>query len=317
MKEEFVMAMDIKYRLTGERTHCRWDNSIAPLVTVEPGDVVELETKEASDKQIFPGCSIDILNNLDFSVIHPLTGPVAIVGAEPGDMLEVEVLDVRPRDWGWTAIIPGFGLLADEFPEPYLKVWELQSDYTYFKPGIRIPLEPFCGVMGVALAEPGSLDTIPPRLNGGNIDIKQLVKGSKLFLPVLHPTALFSLGDAHAAQGDGEVCGTAIEGPMIVTVRFGLHKGVSIPELQYSTPGSAVEKANKKGYYVTTGHSPDLYVAAQKAVRNMISHLARHYDLTRHEAYALCSVTVDLRVSEIVDAPNWIISAFLPLDIFE
>jgi acetamidase/formamidase len=317
MKEEFVMAMDSKYRLIEERTHCRWDNSIAPLVTVEPGDVVELETKEASDKQIFPGCSIDILNSLDFSVIHPLTGPVAIVGAQPGDMLEVEVLDVRPRDWGWTAIIPGFGLLADEFPEPYLKVWELQSDHTYFKPGIRIPLEPFCGVMGVAPAEPGSLDTIPPRLNGGNIDIKQLVKGSKLFLPVLHPTALFSLGDAHAAQGDGEVCGTAIEGPMIVTVRFGLHKGVSIPELQYSTPGSAVEKANKKGYYVTTGHSPDLYVAAQKAVRNMISHLARHYDLTRHEAYALCSVTVDLRVSEIVDAPNWIISAFLPLDIFE
>lgn len=311
------MAMDSKYRLIAERTHCRWDNSIAPLVTVEPGDVVELETKEASDKQIFPGCSIDILNSLDFSVIHPLTGPVAIVGAQPGDMLEVEVLDVRPRDWGWTAIIPGFGLLADEFPEPYLKVWKLQSDHTYFKPGIRIPLEPFCGVMGVAPAEPGSLDTIPPRLNGGNIDIKQLVKGSKLFLPVLHPTALFSLGDAHAAQGDGEVCGTAIEGPMIVTVRFGLHKGVSIPELQYSTPGSAVEKANKKGYYVTTGHSPDLYIAAQKAVRNMISHLARHYDLTRHEAYALCSVTVDLRVSEIVDAPNWIISAFLPLDIFE
>jgi acetamidase/formamidase len=198
-----------------------------------------------------------------------------------------------------------------------LKVWELNGDYAYFKPGIRIPLEPFCGVMGVAPAESGSLDTIPPRLNGGNIDIKQLVKGSKLFLPVLHPTALFSLGDAHAAQGDGEVCGTAIETPMVVTVRFGLHKGASIPELQYTTPGSAVEKANKKGYYVTTGHSPDLFVAAQQATRHMISHLAKHYDLTSHEAYALCSVAVDLRVSEVVDAPNWLISAFLPLDIFE
>ncbi len=311
------MSINIKYRLSREHTHARWDNSIAPLIRVEPGDVVELETKEASDGQIAPDSNLDILAKLDFSVIHPLTGPVAIVGAEPGDTLEVEVLDIRPKEWGWTAIIPGFSLLADEFIEPYLKVWELQADHAYFKPGIRIPLEPFCGVMGVAPAEPGSLDTIPPRLNGGNIDIKQLVKGSKLFLPVLYKEALFSLGDAHAAQGDGEVCGTAIEGPMIVTVRFGLHKGLSIPELQYTTSGSAVEKANMKGYYVTTGHSPDLFVAAQKAVRNMISHLTKNYDLTRPEAFALCSVVVDLRVSEIVDAPNWLISAFLPLDIFE
>ena len=309
--------MALKHRLSQEHTHCRWDQSLTPLVTVEPGDIVELETKEASSGQIVPGSSTDILSRLDFGVIHPLTGPVAIVGAEPGDVLEVEVLDIRVKEWGWTAIIPGFNLLADEFSDPYLKVWELHGDHAYFKPGIRIPLEPFCGVMGVAPAEPGSLDTIPPRMNGGNIDIKQLVKGSKLFLPVLYPGALFSLGDTHAAQGDGEVCGTAIEGPMLVTVRFGLHKGVSLPELQYTTPGSATEKANKKGYYVTTGHSPDLFLAAQNATRHMISHLTKHYDMTRHEAFALCSVTVDLRVSEIVDAPNWLISAFLPLDIFE
>lgn len=311
------MAINIKYRLSQEHTHCRWDHSIAPLVKVAPGEVVELETKEASSGQIVPGSTADMLSNLDFSVIHPLTGPVEIEGAQPGDVLEVEVLDIRVKEWGWTAIIPGFNLLADEFPAPYLNVWELHGDHAYFKPGIRIPLEPFCGVMGVAPAEPGSLDTIPPRLNGGNIDIKQLVKGSKLFLPVLYPGALFSLGDTHGAQGDGEVCGTAIEGPMLVTVRFDLHKGVSLPELQYTTPGSAVEKANKKGYYVTTGHSPDLYVAAQKATRHMIDHLTKNYGLTRPEAFALCSVTVDLRVSEIVDAPNWLISAFLPLDIFE
>ncbi|MGH2510643.1 MAG: acetamidase/formamidase family protein, partial [Ktedonobacteraceae bacterium] len=261
--------------------------------------------------------SADVLATLDFSVIHPVTGPVAVAGAQPGDMLEVEVLDIQHKGWGWTGIIPGFSLLADEFMTPYLKIWELQDDHAYFKPGIRIPLEPFCGIMGVALAEPGSFDTIPPRLNGGNIDIKQLVKGAKLFLPVLYPGALFSLGDAHAAQGDGEVCGTGIEAPMLVTARFSLHKGVSIPELQYSTPGSATEKANKKGYYATTGHSADLYDAAKKAVHNMIGHLTQHYDLTRHEAFALCSVAVDLRVSEVVDAPNWIISALLPLDIFE
>jgi acetamidase/formamidase len=313
---------DIKYRLTQQvqaqfRTHCRWDNSIAPQVTVAPGDVVELETHEASDGQVRPGVGTEVLANLDFSVIHPLTGPVAIAGAEPGDVLEVEIVDIRPQEWGWTGILPGFGLLADDFAEPYLKVWDLHGDHTHFKPGIRIPLEPFCGVMGVAPAEEGSLDTIPPRLNGGNIDIKQLVKGSRLFLPVLYPEALFSLGDTHAAQGDGEVCGTAIEGPMLVTVRFDLHKDMSIPELQYTTPGTVAERVNTKGYYVTTAHGPDLYAAAQGATRNMIAHLVKHYDLTRHEAYALCSVAVDLRVSEIVDAPNWIISASLPLDIFE
>jgi len=310
------MAMDSKYRLTQERTHCRWDNSIPPLLTVKAGEIVELETKEASDGQIRPGVGTDVLATLDFSVIHPLTGPVAIEGAMPGDVLEVEILDIRAKEWGWTGIIPGFGLLPDEFTEPYLDVWELHGDHAYFNEHIRIPLEPFCGVMGVAPAEPGSLDTIPPRLNGGNIDIKQLVRGSKLFLPVLFPGALLSLGDTHAAQGDGEVCGTAIEGPMVVTVRLDLHKGASIPELQYTTPGSAVEKANQKGYYVTTGHHPDLFVAAQNAIRHMIDHLGKNYGLSRPEAFALCSVTVDLRISEIVDAPNWIVSAFLPLDIF-
>jgi len=308
--------LDSKYRLTQEHTHCRWDNSIPPLLTIKAGEIVELETKEASDGQIRPGVGTDVLATLDFSVIHPLTGPVAIEGAVPGDVLEVEILDIRAKEWGWTGIIPGFGLLPNEFAEPYLNVWELHGDHAYFNEHIRIPLEPFCGVMGVAPAESGSLDTIPPRLNGGNIDIKQLVKGSKLFLPVLYPQALFSLGDTHAAQGDGEVCGTAIEGPMVVTVRLDLHKGASIPELQYTTPGSAVEKANQKGYYVTTGHHPDLFVAAQNAIRHMIDHLGKNYGLSRSEAFALCSVTVDLRISEIVDAPNWIVSAFLPLDIF-
>jgi acetamidase/formamidase len=311
------MSLDIKYRLSQEHTHARWDQTLAPLATVESGEIVELETREASDKQIKPGSSAEILRNLDFSVIHPLTGPVKIVGAEPGDTLEVEMLDIKPKDWGWTALIPGFGLLAHEFPDPYLKVWELHGDHAYFKPGIRIPLEPFCGVMGVAPAEAQVLDTIPPRLNAGNIDIRQLVKGAKAFFPVLYPGALFSLGDAHAAQGDGEVCGSAIEGPMLVTVRFTLHKGLNLPEIQYTTPGSPRDKANTKGYYATTGHGPDLFVAAQTATHYMIDHMTKHYDLTRAEAYALCSVTVDLRISEIVNAPNWLVSASLPLDIFE
>lgn len=183
------MFAEAKYRLA--RTHCRWDQSIPPQVTVEPGDVVVFETQEASDGQIVPGSSVDVLATLDFSVIHPITGPVAVAGAQPGDMLEIEVLDIQHKGWGWTGIIPGFSLLADEFTTPYLKIWELQDDHAYFKPGIRIPLEPFCGIMGVAPSEPGSFDTIPPRLNGGNIDIKQLVKGAKLFLPVLSPGALF------------------------------------------------------------------------------------------------------------------------------
>ncbi|GCE50952.1 acetamidase/formamidase [Thermosporothrix hazakensis] len=309
------MIPDVKYHL--HHTHNCWDQSIPPLVTVQSGDVVELETREASAGQLNPGSTSDALRSLDFSAVNPVTGPIAIDGAKPGDVVEVEILDVRPKDWGWTGVIPGFGLLADEYPEPYLKIWELNGDHAYFKPGIRIPLEPFCGMIGVAPAEPGALDMVPPRANGGNLDTRQLVKGSKVYLPVLYPGALLSLGDTHAAQGDGEVCGSAIEGPMVVKIRVNLLKDADLSSISYYTPGNQAPKQNQKGYYATTAYGPDLFEAVRQSIRGMIKHLTKNYDLTPHEAYALCSVAVDVRIGEVVNAPNWLVSAQLPLDIFE
>ena len=167
--------------------------------------------------------------------------------------------------------------------------------------------------MGVGPGEPGRVNTIPPRINGGNIDVRQLVAGSTVYLPVLVPGALFSVGDTHAAQGDGEVCGTAIEAPMTVRLRFTARRDLQVKELRYSAPASVNRRSAS---FNTTGHSPDLMGAAKTAVRHMIDHLHAEKGLSRADAYALCSVAVDLKISEVVDAPNWIVSASLPLDIF-
>jgi acetamidase/formamidase len=215
-------------------------------------------------------------------------------------------------------VIPGFGLLAEDFPDPYLHIYKLGETTCEFRPDIQIPYEPFCGVMGVGPRESGRLTTIPPRENGGNIDIRHLTPGSRVFFPVLMPGALFSCGDCHSAQGDGEVNGTGIETKMTVTLTFNLQKGVPIPELRFTTPpGKKLTVADEGGYYVATAHGPDLYKNSQQAIRYIIDYLSSEHHMTREQAYCLCGAAVDLKISEIVDAPNWIVSAYLPLSIFK
>lgn len=306
-----------EYYLDDSKVHAFWDKTLEPRLEINPGDTVAFECREASDNQVTPDWISEDLRNLDFKPMHPLTGPVYIKGAEPGDTLEVEIIDLVHKGWGWTATIPGFGLLADDFPEPFLHHWRLENETCYFKKGsgIEVPFEPFCGVMGLAPQNSGRIDTIPPRANAGNIDICSLIPGTKVWFPVWASGALFSTGDCHAAQGDGEVCGTAIESPMIATLRFNVRKGVKVDELQFQT-SRALTRTNSKGSFVTTAHGPDLISNAQNAIRYMIDHLSESYGLTREESYLLCSVVVDLKISEIVDAPNWIVSAYLPLGIF-
>jgi len=208
------------------------------------------------------------------------------------------------------------GLLPEDFPDPYLRTWDLRDgQFARLGDHIRVPLDPFCGVMGLAPAEPGEHSTMPPRAVGGNMDIKQLVAGATLYLPVAVPGALFSAGDTHAAQGDGEVCVSAIEMSGRATFRFTLRRDLPIQEPQFRTPGTRARGSGGPSY-VTTGHGPDLMQATKQAVRYMIAHLSREYGLSREDAYALASVAVDLKISEVVDAPNWIVSAFLPLEIF-
>ena len=308
------------HHLDAGAVHYEWNNTLAPRLVVEPGDTVVFDTRDAADGYYTPASThADVLARGPFRG-HPLTGPVAVAGARPGDVLVVEILEVTPRaSFGWTAIRPGRGLLPEaDFPKPFLQLWDL-SDGTHARMGrdIAVPLEPFPGVMGVALDEPGGHSTMPPRKNGGNMDVKQLTAGTTLYLPVWVDEALFSVGDGHGAQGDGEVNGTGIETPMTVTLRFRLMKGANVPELRFTTPpGKKLTVADEGGYFVTTAHGPDLFKDAQQAVRYMIDYLASEHNMTREQAYCLCGAAVDLKISEIVDAPNWIVSAYLPLSIF-
>jgi acetamidase/formamidase len=309
--------MGREHFLPAEKVHFVWNNALPPALEIDPGDVVVYDLRDVTDNQITPASTADALTTLDWSRIYPLGGPVFVKGAKPGDVLEVEILDLHPKGWGWTGIIPGFGLLEEEFNKPYLRIWDLSpGDHTFLREDIRIPLDPFCGTMGVAPEEKGEFPVMPPGKFGGNMDIRHLTKGATLLLPVQVEGALFSCGDCHAAQGDGEVCVTGIEAPMHVALRFRVRKDRSIPEPQFLTPGPLTSKYDGKGYYATTGISPDLLEASRKAVRHMIDHLVHTYHLTPEDAYVLCSVAVDLKISEVVDKPNWIVSAYLPLSIF-
>jgi acetamidase/formamidase len=304
--------------MPADRVHYRWDNSIRPVLEIEPGDEVIYDLREVSDGQINPASTARDLPRLDMARVYPLAGPIAVKGARPGDVLEIEMLELTASHWGWSGINPGFGLLPEEATEPYLHIWDLSAGTaTELRPGIRIPLDPFCGTIGVAPETPGSHPVMPPGRFGGNLDIRHLTQGSTLFLPVWVDGALFSCGDPHAAQGDGEVCVSAIEAPMRARLRFGLRKDQSIPGPQFSVTGPLTPKCDRRGYYATTGIGPDLMEAARAATRAMLDHLVRRYRLGRQEAYVLCSVAVDLKISEVVDAPNWIVSAYLPLAIFD
>ena len=300
-----------------EQWHLSWDHSIAPIARIQSGDTIAFDLLDASCGQIGPDATVEAIRDLDFARVDQVDGPIYVEGAEPGDVLQVDLLELTPADWGWTAIIPGFGLLADEFTEPALKVWHLAEGWAEFAPGIRIPLEPFCGEIGLAPAAVGALSTIPPYRHGGNMDTKHLTAGAMLFLPVEVGGALFSMGDGHAAQGDGEVCGTAIETPMRATVRLSVRKDLRVEEPQFTTAGPLAARTNTGRYYATDGIGPDIREAARQAVRHMIAHLEQVYGLTRAEAYMLCSVAVDLKLCEVVDMPNYVVGAFLPLSIFD
>jgi len=293
-----------------------WDNAIAPALEVESGEVVELHARDASDEQLGRSSQAQDVPQIDFDRVNPVSGPVFVKGARPGDTLAVELLEFRPRDWGWTAIIPGFGLLAEEFPDPWLAISSVDSEQGVVRFGERVtlPLRPFSGNLGVAPAEPGSHSVIPPRRWGGNLDIKHLGAGATLLLPVGVEGALFSLGDTHAAQGDGEVCGTAIETAMDVLVRLSVRRDIAIDAPQFVLPPPA--HAERSGFHVCTGVGPDLLEAARDAIRATIAHLHERHDFERTEAYALASVAVDLRIHEVVDEPNWVVGAFLPDAIF-
>jgi acetamidase/formamidase len=300
--------------------HLKWDNSIPPALTIAPGETVCFENLDATCGQITARSTVADVRSLDFTRVNPIAGPVFVDGAEPGDALKVTLTDIVGSGWGWTAIIPGFGLLADEFPDPALHIWSYDNSFktpTLFGPGAKIPLKPFCGTIGVAPAEPGAFSTVPPYAQGGNMDVRDLAEGVDLYLPVKVKGALFSIGDSHVAQGDGEVCGTAVESPLTVAARFDLVKGANLKFPRYVTHGPVTRHLDGKGYFVTTGIGPDLMVASKDAVRGMIDMLGTERKLEPQHAYMLCSVCADMRISEIVDIPNWVVTCYLPRLVFD
>ncbi|MEV0906428.1 acetamidase/formamidase family protein [Streptomyces hokutonensis] len=296
-----------------KRVHRLWSTEHEPVLEVEDGDTVSFDLTEATDGQFDPGSTVDAVAGFDWDRVYPLAGPVLVKDAEPGDVLEVEFLELRSVDWGWTAVLPGLGLLSEDFPDAHLHLWDLGGGGTAnFLDVADIPIRPFCGVVGVCPDTAEPLSVLPPGHFGGNVDCKDLVAGTKLYLPVQVPGARLSLGDPHAAQGDGELCVSAIEASLSGAARIRLHKGRRIAAPQFETAGPLRADADRAGHYATMGVAPDLMRAAQDATRAMIDHLGTRYGLAPIDAYVLCSVAVDLRITEVVDAPNWVVSAYLP-----
>jgi acetamidase/formamidase len=305
------------HELPDTQVHFKWDVGNEPALTVQSGDTVTLESRDVSDNQLGPDSTATVLETLDWDRVYPLAGPIAVEGAEPGDTLAVEILELRTKEWGWTAIIPGLGLLPDDFPSAYLRVFDLTNGkHAYLRDDVAIPIEPFFGTMGVCPRDAKEQAVMPPGTFGGNLDTRQLVQGTTLYLPVEVEGALFSCGDAHAAQGDGEVCVTGIETPIGATLRLTLEKGRTISAPQFQTSGPLAPAANRGAWYGTTGVGPDLYANAQNAVRAMIDYVTGRTGLSPEDAYVLASLCVDLRISEIVDAGQYVVSALLPLSVF-
>ncbi|MCC2687610.1 MAG: acetamidase [Rhizobiaceae bacterium] len=308
------------YTIHGRHHHHGWDNSFAPVERVAPGSTVEFECLDSSGGQFTEKSTVADVGKLDFALVNPVTGPIFVEGAEPGDALKVTLESFTPSGFGWTANIPGFGLLADQFENPAINLWSYDAsalEPALYGKNARVPLKPFAGTIGNAPAERGHHSVVPPRRVGGNLDIRDLAAGTTLYLPIEVPGALFSVGDTHAAQGDGEVCGTAIESPMKVALTFDLVKDARLKTPRFTTPGPVARHLDGKGYEATTGVGPDLMEGARSAVAQMIDLLSGRYGMDPVDAYMLVSVCGDLRISEIVDMPNWVVSFYFPRCVFE
>lgn len=314
-------SVSIDHRLDDSDKHVHvgyWDNSLEPVLTVEPGDVVRFECRDAANGYFDTDSTVaDVASGPN--AIHPLTGPVEVRGAAPGDVLVVEFLAFEHTGFGVSYFYPGEvgkGLLPEAFDDAGLHIWNLDGDVGRFVDGITVPLHPFPGIVGVAPAEPGEHSTVPPRRVGGNLDVKHLTAGSTLYLPVDVEGALCSVGDCHAAQGDGEVCVTGVEAPMTVTARFDLRRDMTVAQPQFETTGPSTTTAANGGTYGTTGIADDLLTASKLAIRHMIDHLHTERGLDRSDAYILCSAAVDLKINQVVNEPNWTVSAYLPEALF-
>ncbi len=295
-----------------------WSRDHAPALTVPSGAEIVVDAPDCSNGQVGPGATADIIERIDWDQVDLISGPVFVEGAQPGDVLQVDILDMVLGSYGYSANYPGAGLLQEDFPDPWVYIWELGAERAPYLAGISVPIEPMIGIVGCTPAAPGVHSAIPPLRTGGNLDAKHIGPGTTVYLPVEVEGALFGTGDPHAAQGDGEVGGSGIEVASKLHLRLTVRKDLRLdaPEYEVRRP---LERASAAaaGYYVTTGIGPDLYEASKAAVRRMIDRLTQTRGLEPVAAYELCSVAMDLKLSEIVDHPNFVVSAYLPNDLFD
>jgi formamidase len=378
-----------------EGAHCvddpncfnRYHPAIPTVARANPGDHIVIHSRDALDSDLTLDSLPDDVLAIDLNLVHPMTGPVYIEGAERGDVLAVTLVDIEPDEYGYTVIVPGFGFLRDIYTEPYVVNWRLSRTHAESDqmPGIKVPYEAFLGSVGVlpgeeevakwsareaALAAAGGaalgaqpigaqptevcgpegshkdmcLRTIPPRENGGNMDVQQMQIGTTMLFPCFIDGCGLFVGDVHFAQGDGEVGGTAIETGAVVTLVTEIRKGeaVNIPSVQVEG-GSQIKDIEPSKFYQNVGlplkdagevpptHayidgdeiaslenlSEDLTLAARHALLQMIDYLTREHGLTPEQAYTLSSVAVDLRVGQVVDVPNYVVTAVLNMDVFD
>lgn len=297
-----------EYSLSAEPTHSRWNRALKPRLRIASGDTVHLECVDSSGAQVHASMTLPGYLKIDRDRIHALTGPIFVEGAEPGDVLQIDVLQVAHKGWGWTSVVSGLGFLKQRFAEPFFCIWKLEGEVSKSIAPAVVPLRPFCGVMGVAPAEDGEFRTRPPGIFGGNMDVRELCTGATLYLPVLNRGALFSAGDAHAAQGDGEVCINGIECPADVTVRFHVHKQRALPGPMVETPAKRTLDPDA-GEWIVVESSSDAAGAARAATSRMIDLLTDRWGFSAVHAYLLCSVAMNLRLSQVVNEPMFTVSA--------
>jgi acetamidase/formamidase len=302
-----------QHTLSAEPTHSRWNADLLPRIAVESGDVVHFECQDSSGAQVRPGMTAQELTTIDRGKVHALTGPVKVHGAAPGDVLQMDVLEVRHKGWGWSSVIEGLGFLKQRFHEPFLFHWELAESVTHSLAPAVVPLRPFCGIMGVAPAERGEFRTRAPGVFGGNLDVRELCTGSILYLPVQQPGALFSCGDAHAAQGDGEVCINGIECPADVSIRFTLHKSQSLTGPLVESP--KMQLSDDHGSWLVVESATDAMDAARRATDRMIDLLVARWSMEPVHAYLLCSVAMKLQLSQVVNEPMITVAAAIPKNV--
>lgn len=295
-----------EHTLSAIPTHSRWNADLRSRLNIDSGDTVRFECQDASGAQVHPGMTAEEFLTIDRGRIHALTGPVAIHNGQPGDVLQIDVLQISHKGWGWSSIIPGLGFLKQRFMEPFLFHWNLEPIISRSLAPAIVPLRPFCGIMGVAPAEHGEFRTRPPGIFGGNMDVRELATGATLYLPIQQLGALFSCGDAHAAQGDGEVCINGIECPADVSLRFHLHKNQSLA-------GPLIESSPAKDFaapaWLVVESSTDVLTAAHAATDRMVDLLAKHWAFDPIHAYLLCSVAMNLHLSQVVNEPMITVSA--------